>query len=200
MMDEFLDELKCPGGGDKGDVDRRAARSIACQVAQLLGSTVRPHQGRFAREPYFPYKLSHSADGFFQRVLISDVSYKFTATARSEMPQVDNDLIVGLKFPSPCHGRSIVMREVSQLVGERVYRPVSCDEKRLEGMLRSEHIVKLLRQVDFTHIVWCTFMPIQLWVVASLRSPESCAGQVRLFQKLVSVAYREACDRHRCPK
>jgi hypothetical protein len=178
------------------DVDLTLARSAATEIAALLHAKARRHTGRTSTEPFFPYVISLPTPEFFHRVLVSDVSYQFSSTARPEMPQYGNSLFVSLKFPSDCNQPHVALPQLSAILGVAIYRSADSCPEQVENMLHSERVLTLLHDVDFAHVTSATFMPIQLRVVASLRTPQACARHVLLFRDLVTTAYYEARDKH----
>lgn len=178
------------------DIDNNVARQNAEQLAQLFGSSVTVNKQIILNEPFFPFKVSAHTKDFYCFVLLSDVSYCFTAKRRSRTPYIC-DFFVSLKAPTPHMSATARVPRVSEQLGVDVFRQVFAKNKEIEAVLSSKRLQGMLKRIDFSGISEFEFNPIQLTVISSLHSLESCRKQTLLFQSLMGIAIKEAYERHK---
>ena len=163
---------------------RAAARSDACEVADLLRSKVVTHRRKFLGEAAYPYKVPFHSEDFWFTVLLSDCTYEFTGTHKRGYA-VPARFCLSFKAPFETMLTTTYVQSWSDVLGVSAYKRDGMPEDLPTPQLLGESLHPLFYEIDFSPVRRVFLNASQIHVWSEFVDARQCAEQVRLFRQLL---------------
>lgn len=169
------------------------ARKVADEVAKQLGKEVESatkHTINLAiNEPFYPFMIPMETEWFKASVRIAESFYSVEIKHRKGEDAFLEDALFCVSFK--CKDRVMFTKDrvavVSKALGVPVYRQGFVDDETVEKYLLSDSVRSCLVKIDFQPLTRLFLNPIQLDATSKLKSPSTCAAQVRVFIELMEA-------------